>query len=224
MKKLIATDFDGTLCRGGTVSDADRAAIDAWRAEGRLFGVVTGRGTDFLDTIRELGVGFDYLSVYNGSLLITPEGTVVKEYLIGREDFCRLEAFFDRLPGLRFHDRASEKAFYRHYYATFADQSLALEAAARVNGLYGDRVTAFVNGEHVNIGRKGSSKTQGVFDALAFFGLPDDAAAVFGDDYNDLDMIVTHRGWAMSSGRPEVIAAAEHVCGSIAEAVETLMA
>ncbi len=63
-----------------------------------------------------------------------------------------------------------------------------------------------------------------MFDALAFFGLPDDAAAVFGDDYNDLDMIVTHRGWAMSSGRPEVVAAAEHVCGSIAEAVETLMA
>ncbi|MBQ6018697.1 MAG: HAD hydrolase family protein, partial [Clostridia bacterium] len=167
--------------------------------------------------------GFDYLSLYNGSLLVLPDGTAIKEYRIAREDFCLLEALFETLPGLVSFDRAGAAAFYPHYYALADSRENALAAAERVNGLYGDRVTAFVNGEWVNIGRRGSSKTQGVYDALAYFGLPDDAAAVFGDDYNDLDMIVTHRGWAVETGRPEVVAAAPHVCESIAAAVADIM-
>ena len=45
---LIATDFDGTLNRDGGIDGVTRKAIDDWRAAGRLFGVVTGRGIDFL--------------------------------------------------------------------------------------------------------------------------------------------------------------------------------
>ena len=90
--------------------------------------------------------------------------------------------------------------------------------AAEVNRLFGDRVTAFVNGEHVNIGKKGSGKAQGVLDALAYFGWQPAEAAVFGDDFNDLEMITALDGWAMATARPEVLAKAPHVCESIGEA------
>ena len=97
------------------------------------------------------------------------------------------------MPDVENYDTPDERPFYHQYYARFETPEQALAAAETVNRLYGDRVTAFVNGEHVNIGRKGSSKTQGVFAALAYFGLPLDAAAVFGDDYNDLDMILASK-------------------------------
>ncbi len=41
--KLIASDFDGTITRYGKVWEEDLAAIQKWRAEGNLFGIVSGR-------------------------------------------------------------------------------------------------------------------------------------------------------------------------------------
>ena len=216
MKKLIATDFDGTFIRGGVIDPGYHTDIRAFREAGGLFGFVTGRGTDFFDTIREYGVTADYLLLYNGSLLALPDGSVVKEYLIPRETFAALEAFFAADPAVCAFDKTGNEPFYRHYYARYDTPELALEAAAEVNRLYGDRVTAFVNGEHVNIGKKGSGKTQGVRDALTYFGLKEEEAAVFGDDFNDLDMITALNGWAVNTARPEVLAKAPHVCESVA--------
>lgn len=216
MKKLIATDFDGTFIRGGVIDPGYHTDIRAFREAGGLFGFVTGRGTDFFDTIREYGVTADYLLLYNGSLLALPDGSVVKEYLIPRQTFAALESFFAADPAVCAFDKTGNEPFYRHYYARYDTPELALKAAAEVNRLYGDRVTAFVNGVHVNIGKKGSGKTQGVRDALTYFGLKEEEAAVFGDDFNDLDMITALNGWAVETARPEVLAKAPHVCESVA--------
>ena len=75
-KRLIATDYDGTLNRNGVIDDETRTAIDRWRADGRYFGVVTGRGVDFYDTAKEVRLPFDYLIVCNGCLL-AGEGSFV---------------------------------------------------------------------------------------------------------------------------------------------------
>lgn len=215
MKRLIATDFDGTFIRRRQIDPGYHTSIRAFRQAGGLFGFVTGRGADFFDTVRDLGVTADFFCLYNGSLLALPDGTAVKEYRIPRETFAALEAFFAASPDVCSFDRATDAPFYPHYYARYDTPELALAAATEVNRLYGDRVTAFVNGEHVNIGKKGSGKTRGVRDALAYFGLTEENAAVFGDDFNDLDMIVSLNGWAVSSARPEVLAKAPHVCESV---------
>ena len=215
MKRLIATDFDGTFYRHGEIDPADDAAVRAFRQAGGLFGFVTGRGTDFFDTVSKLGVTADFFCLYNGSLLALPDGTSVKEYRIPRATFAALEAFFAASPPVCSFDRAIDAPDYPHYYARYDTPELALAAATEVNRRFGDRVTAFVNGEHVNIGKKGSSKTQGVRDALAYFGLTEENAAVFGDDFNDLDMIVSLNGWAVASARPEVLKKAPHVCESV---------
>ena len=223
-KKLIATDFDGTFCRNGEVDPADVRAIAAWRAAGGYFGFVTGRSTDFFDYVKTLGVEVDFHLLYNGALLAAPDGRTLKEYLIPRTDFAALTAFFRSLPDAAAFSEADGRPFYHQYYATFENETRALEVADAVNRRFGERVTAFVNGPHVNIGKKGSGKTQGVFDALSYFGLPADAAAVFGDDYNDLDMIVAHSGWAVSTARPAVLAKAPHVCASVGAAALELLA
>ena len=223
MKRLIATDFDGTFIRRGAIDPGYDTAIRAFRAAGGLFGFVTGRGTDFFRTAEEYGVTADFFCLYNGSLLALPDGTPVKEYRIPRATFAELEAFFADSPEVCSFDRATDAPDYPHYYARYGTPELALAAAEEVNRLYGDRVTAFVNGEHVNIGKKGSRKTQGVRDALAYFGLKEENAAVFGDDFNDLDMIVSLNGWAVASARPEVLAKAPHVCESVSAQADVFL-
>ena len=223
MKQLIATDFDGTFIRGHEIAPEDRTAIEAWRASGKLFGFVTGRGVDFFDTAKEYGVAADVFSLYNGALLALPDRTVVKEYLIARETFTKIEAFFRTVPDACAFDEVRDAPFYHQYYARMENAERAVKVAEEVNRRFGTEVTAFVNGAHVNIGKKGSSKAQGVFDALAYFGLPPTAAAVFGDDYNDMEMLAVHKGWAVATARPQVLASAPHVCESVGAAARELM-
>lgn len=222
-KKLIATDYDGTFCRGGEISAEDREAVSAWRAAGGLFGFVTGRSDDFFRTIREKSLEADFLLLYNGALLALPDGAVIREYRIEPAVFAALAGFFRARPDVCEHDEPDGSPYYRQYYARCTDEACALRAAEEANRRFGDAVTAFVNGPFVNIGKKGSGKTQGVYDALRYYGLPDGAQAVFGDDYNDLDMIVRHRGWAVETARPAVLAQAPHVCGSVGGAIRAFL-
>ncbi|MBR3095649.1 MAG: HAD hydrolase family protein, partial [Clostridia bacterium] len=110
----------------------------------------------------------------------------------------------------------------RHYYAVFPDQERALQVREELLPAFGDKVSIFVNGQHINIGNRGTGKAEGVSFVLRHFALPDDAAAVVGDDYNDLDMILRHNGWAVAGGRPEVVAQAPHVCESVGALIDDL--
>ena len=88
---------------------------------------------------------------------------------------------------------------------------------------FGDKVSIFVNGPHINIGNKGTGKAEGVSFVLRHFSLPADAAAVVGDDYNDLDMILAHQGWAVASGKPDVVKKAPHTCESVGSLIRSLL-
>ena len=68
MKKLIASDFDGTITAKGK-REENVKAIAEWRREGNLFGVVTGRNhKSILHDIRELSVECDFLICSNGAV------------------------------------------------------------------------------------------------------------------------------------------------------------
>lgn len=213
-KKLIATDFDGTLYINGRIAGETRRAIDDWRAAGGYFGVVTGRGIDFYDTAKEQGLPFDYLIVYNGSLIVSQDKTVLYETLIPADIFAALEKAMAAYADIESFSE-SDGTPRHHYYATFPSAERALRVRDELLPVFGDKVSIFVNGPHINIGNKGTGKAQGVSFVLRHFGLPDDGAAVVGDDYNDLEMILAHNGWAVESGKTEVVSKAPHTCESV---------
>ncbi len=219
-KLLIATDYDGTLNISGRIEETTRKAIDRWRADGRYFGVVTGRSVDFYHTAREQGLPFDYLILCNGSVVLAPDKTVLFESLIPAETFAALEKAMAGYADIESFSRVGESR--RHYYATFPSQERALAVSRELQPAFGHAVSLFVNGPHINIGNRGTGKAEGVSFVLRHFALPDDAAAVVGDDYNDLDMILRHNGWAVAGGRPEVVAQAPHVCESVGALIDTL--
>ncbi len=224
-KRLIATDFDGTLNIQGKVSGFDRKMLAEWRARGNYFGIVTGRGLDFYKTVREIGIDslLDYLIIYNGSFIGDMNGNCLYESFIPRDIFFEIQQFLSGFADIEHYDKVSDKEFYHQYYATFPDYARALGVASQINEKFGSEITAFVNGPHINIAKKGSSKSEGVKFILSHYGLQPGEGAVVGDDYNDLQMITDHRGWAIRSGRPEVVAAAEHTCSSVGALAAELM-
>ena len=68
--KLIGSDYDGTLNHGG-IDEAKLSAIRRWRAAGNIFGVVSGRGPDFLAELTDkLGDNFDFYASCNGGVAV----------------------------------------------------------------------------------------------------------------------------------------------------------
>ena len=66
--KLLASDYDGTLNRNGTISKEDIEAIQMWQECGNLFGLITGRG--YKSAAHEMnyyGIKYDFLICNNGS-------------------------------------------------------------------------------------------------------------------------------------------------------------
>ena len=221
-KMLIATDFDGTLRQNSDIDAQTRAAIDRWRNSGRYFGVVTGRGIDFYDTAREIGLPFDYLIVCTGSLILGADKRVLYESLIPAKMFAEIEHAMAQYADIVDYSKSDGRPRH-HYYATFPSQARALQVQKELQSAFKDRLSIFVNGPHINIGNVGTGKAQGVSLVLRHFALPADSAAVVGDDFNDLDMILAHNGWAVESGRKEVVAQAAHTCKSVGDLIETLL-
>lgn len=78
MKKIIATDYDGTLNYGG-IKPHVVEAIAHFRAAGNLFGVVTGRDKmgSYDVFAREGQFGFDFVLAFNGALAIDAAGNTL---------------------------------------------------------------------------------------------------------------------------------------------------
>ncbi|MBO4894353.1 MAG: HAD family phosphatase [Clostridia bacterium] len=221
-KRLIATDFDGTLYIKCEISDFDRNAIDLWRKNGRFFGIVTGRGEDFKDTVKELGLGVDYLILCNGSYIVDGDGNIIYTSPIDGELFKALESAFRAYKDIEYFSEYDGSVRYQ-FYATFPSVERALGAADELSVKFAGKISAFVNGRHVNVGNAGTGKAESVYIILKHFGLSEDAAAVVGDDYNDLLMIKEHLGWAVRSGVPAVTAQAPNICESVGDLALTLL-
>ena len=83
MRKIIATDYDGTLTIDG-IPPRVIDAIEKFRAEGNLFGVVTGRDKigSFQAFAKDKRFGFDFILALNGALAMDADGNTLYEYPI----------------------------------------------------------------------------------------------------------------------------------------------
>ncbi len=95
---LFLSDFDGTLVReDGTVSDANRRAIAAYREAGGVFAVVTGRMmTSILPRLKELGLADGLAVAYQGAMISDVRtGKVLKCGFFPREEAVECIRFFE---------------------------------------------------------------------------------------------------------------------------------
>ena len=70
MRKLIATDLDGTILFDRQVSPDDLAAMERWRRAGHLLVVDTGKSVFATrDALGPCGVSFDYAVAFTGAVL-----------------------------------------------------------------------------------------------------------------------------------------------------------
>ena len=78
--KILCSDYDGTLTRGGL--DAKKYdAIHAWREKGNRFGIISGRGARFYSevTAEHPLLEVDFVACCNGGVILDHNGAVIYE-------------------------------------------------------------------------------------------------------------------------------------------------
>ncbi len=240
--RLIATDYDGTLNHGG-IDEEKRAAIRRWRAAGHKFGIISGRGPDFLTHLQEeLGEDFDFLASCNGGIATDRHGaelfsaacdTVdVKAFVgdlldwgapylyINYEDKCiRVAA-----PGCEeeyeylYADMPAIPSFYK-MAAFFPGPDEAGVFAARVREKYGDKVNPLQNWWCVDIAPAGVNKAEGIRRLCAIYGVAETDVIAVGDNLNDGDMLKAFYSYAMEHGHPDAKGMATHTTANVTDMI-----
>lgn len=237
--RLIATDYDGTLNHGG-IDEEKLDAIRRWRAAGNLFGIISGRGPDFLTTLQEqLGDNFDFLASCNGGIATDNQGgdlfrhscddVDVKAFVadlfawgvhtlyVNFDDQCLLLGTedcrepYDYIPPEQLPPITS---FYK--MATFfATPEEAEVMAAKIRAKYGDKVNPLQNWWCVDIAPFGVDKATGIRELCAHYGVAEQDVIAVGDNLNDMAMIEAFPSYAMAHGNEQLKAKATHVTDSV---------
>ncbi len=243
---ILATDYDGTLNRGG-ISAADREAIARFREAGNLFGVVTGRHSDMYDTLVNEKLEFDFVIVMNGAMTLDTDGKIVFE-VAGSASVVRgvtelMGSRYDNFLNCVSHRNA--RRFYSQYpdgnekylpmseideLSTFTQMNtwvktdeLAKQAVAELNEKFGEHINALQNGSCIDIPPRGIDKGVGVARYADAMGVPHENVWCAGDNMNDMAMIVRFHGCAVSNARAEVKAAAKGTYDGIYAIIEDIM-
>ena len=214
--KLIASDFDGTVYKGGRISERDIVAIERWQAEGNAFGIVTGRGRDILARARELGVTLDYAVALNGAQIIDRDGTILHEEVFDLSWEERYFNFVNQFPqkeeGVAIYaKRDPDGPDSKDNIYGIAQLSLVMnspEEATRMTDLlnekFGDELISFANWSCINTVRRGVSKATGIAAYARLIGAAFEDIYAVGDAHNDLPMLDAYDGYVVNSATEEM--------------------
>ncbi len=245
--KIAASDFDGTLFRDGDVTKEEIEAIDKWRANGNLFGVITGRNYKSLrEDLDNFDVNYDFIISTNGALIRDEKCNVLKSFEVDTEiakellelgiqhnaiwsELMYLDSFHRRVIEHRTADSEmkvnrdilNETASFHQMSFTFPDIDDALKLTEYINSHYDGILSAYslIYGETANIDivKYGVSKASALYVLSEINNVAKEDIVTFGDNFNDIPMIKEFDGYIMSSAIEEVRKLANRTCSSLCE-------
>lgn len=240
--KLIGSDYDGTLNHGG-IDEAKLDAIRRWRAAGNVFGVVSGRGPDFLaELIDKLGDNFDFYASCNGGVAVDTKGNPLFDYrcegvdarqfvadllawgapfaYVNWDDACIRVGNADTTDEIEYLVEDMPDLPYFHKMAVFLPgPTEAGVLVDKVRDKYGDKVNPLQNWWCVDIAPYGVDKAAGLRRLAAHFGVAEADIIAVGDNLNDAAMVGAFRGYAMAQGSEELKAVAAFVTESVTDLI-----
>ena len=248
MGKLLASDYDGTLNRGG-ISERVRLAIADWQARGNKFGIVSGRGIHNITAVlKNDGIACDFLIGNNGAVIGDKDGDILLYHTAPAQLGKRIATFVlenggrhasvNRLGGEYLIVDEERKARHRDddYFKTLAEYdlsedftqistvcesvSLAMALTDLLNERFSGKITALVNGICIDIVPYGVDKATGISELASLWEIAYENVCTVGDNYNDVAMLKAYRSYAVANAVDYVKQIATTVVEDIAELCE----
>ena len=249
--KILATDYDGTLNVGGTVSQENREAIDAWRAAGNLFGLVSGRNLGSIKKFLDKdNVPYDFMVGCNGSVITDAEGNATGHNCISArvakalfEEFFKYEvdwvsASYDWgsvgvVPStdvraddkwLLIDDARLDRVLQVSCWFTCPEQALAVRD--KCEAMFPGQITGLMpTVQSIDFVCAGTDKASGIRKLSACRGLAPEIIITVGDGENDLSMLEAPDlcGHTMESAMPIVLEKVSRTTESVAKLIEAYL-
>lgn len=240
--KLIGSDYDGTLNHGG-IDEAKLDAIRRWRQAGNIFGVVSGRGPDFIAQLQEqLGDNFDFYASCNGGVAVDAKGRSLFNYRCERvdarafvadllnwgapfayvnyDDVCWRVGDEHTTDEIDYLVNDMPAIPYFQKMAVFLPGPAEADALVdKVKAKYGDSVNPLQNWWCVDIAPYGVDKAMGLRRLAAHFGVAEEDIIAVGDNLNDAAMVGAFRSYAMAQGSEELKQIATCVTESVTDLI-----
>jgi len=252
VKKILASDYDGTLRRNGLVDPLDLQAIATFRAQGNLFGIVTGRAYDMIAMeLEHYGVKTDFLICNNGSVVFDSQGNPIFQVNMDFQLALDLISWLEKEPDVLF-GACDGKHYYSQmngsYFAKMKNELIGATVSTKDDIIKTGTITAFFTrkftdeltdhmvkrleidfdhrlGLHPNGGTIDIGP-QGVTKSSAIQALqkryPQALIITVGDHLNDIDMVRDFQGYAMEDGHEALKKVASRTVRNLAEAISLL--
>lgn len=241
--KIVFFDIDGTLIDMGRKEVSPKTLEALRRLKGRdvILCLATGRGPLTLPHFE--GVEFDVFLTFNGSYCFNRERTIFSNPLAGEdvktilqnaasihrpvsiatkdrlvangrdEDLVEYFSFAKRGVEVsdEFEDAAKGAVYQIMLGCRKADRPLLLRGTANAKiAAWWDRAVDVIPAD--------GGKGEGIRQILSYYHLDRPAALAFGDGDNDIEMLqAVGHGVAMGNASEQLKAAADDICGSVAE-------
>jgi HAD superfamily hydrolase (TIGR01484 family) len=236
--KLIVTDLDNTLLRRDkTISDYTRDVFAHYRERRVRVAFATARSTTSMYDFTER-VPIDGLCASNGSNIFA-DGELLIRHVFDIATQRALIAELKEMPSIyRLSAKTGEARYYCGYtdrtdeilfgflddcmerFNTMAIRSPKRELAIEIIKKYPDvRYNAPTGEDMVDIVPSAATKRNAIVTLCEHWGITPSEVVVFGDDYNDIDMMSLPGvvSVAVANAIDEVKAVASHICGDCDE-------
>ena len=252
--KLLASDYDGTLCQGDVVTKEDRDAIHAWRKAGHLFGIVSGRSMESIrKEVETQEIEIDFVIGNNGGTVYSADFEELKTYTIDFHKALDIMEYLKRETCISFvvndgYHRAKvllDASREDKKYAGFASAFRIEDAIARktiaqivasldaeedtiriadyINAQFANYAIAYRNVNCVDIAPYGISKATGVSYVVKQRKIKNEDVYAIGDSYNDIPMLETYHGIAISNSPIQVKSYASQTAPSVGACILRLL-
>lgn len=247
MKKLLASDYDGTLSRNRQILPQDKAAIEEWQRAGNLFCLCSGRAP--LSAIAEMErceLHPDLLICSNGASAIDMDGNFLFRHKLPSQMPRKIFALAHEYAVTAFNGQTYNGELHQHSYIDPTRVTIGMEDLLKIEDFlqfnavftgsqadadaFSDRVdqelkeiTAHRNGVYIDCSVAGVDKGTGVAEIAAHFGIALENCYTIGDNNNDLAMLLPYHGAVIETGNPITIQKVGHPVPDIASFIQEIL-
>ena len=231
-KKILVSDFDGTLRQDNGDMERVRLAIEVFRGIGNTFVIATGRSyPDFDMAISRYGLSFDYVILNHGATVLDLQNRVLENLVLDDELVKTLEK--------ELKSDLSVKCYvgdcWRNYLdfgvrevtkitAEYQSREKALERCKEINLQYADNLKCFYAGAgNLEIVSIEADKSRAIEKLQTQLNWKDEDISVIGDDINDLGMIGRYGGCVVKNAVREAKDLARREYDSVPDLIDELL-
>lgn len=237
MKKILVSDYDGTLFLNDDDIRINIQMIDEFRKKGNFFVIATGRSYESIKKqIKKYNISFDYLILGHGTVILDRKEKPINFYaidnLVAKNIINSISSFKNNISKIRLYGILKEDININDESVTkIRILTKTIEASKNIseyiNSNFNEYVksyvidaTEYIFTEIISIN---TDKGKAIEEILKYKNVSKENVYVIGDGSNDIEMIEKYNGYGMINSDQCVINVSIKIYNSVSDLIKEII-